>query len=292
MSVEIPTQNQKSMRNLLNVALKIPKERRIAVGVSALKLHETEVNFPESAVQSLYENNIAREVVREGRQFFAFIEDSARGFSQEEAVTARSKCDYELSLHRKADARRQQEQFSQLQQTLRTSNEEEMVRHRHSVRSQYKHELRTELDSVKRELYLFQEANAETDSEQVTTLRAELLRAHQRNSLSEQRLVSRPGEITDAAQRQESTNYQLELRSEQVTSMNQTTVSELQQELVNAESYVTPRRIHIPTPDFGAVGTGASIQPSTSQSPLRFSLTPAGTGLEAGIQVCLEHRRV
>eukprot|EP00971_Amphidinium_carterae_P294980 5857236-Amphidinium_carterae.1 len=103
------------------------------------------------------------------------------GFSQQEASTACNKCDYEFSLYRKADARRQQEQFSQLQQTLRTSK---------------------------------------------------------------------------------------------------TTVSELQQELVNAERSVTPRRIHIPTPDFGAMGTGASIQPSLVEQVLKLE-----------VQVCMEQRQ-
>eukprot|EP00971_Amphidinium_carterae_P231654 4597440-Amphidinium_carterae.1 len=57
--------------------------------------------------------------------------------------------------------------------------------------------------------------------------------------------------------------------------MGQTTVAELQQELLNSESYVTPRRIHINTPDFGA----AALSMPTSKSPLRYSMTP---GLDAG----------
>eukprot|EP00971_Amphidinium_carterae_P023554 464719-Amphidinium_carterae.2 len=117
-----------------------------------------------------HEHTVAREVLRQGRQFYSYIEQQARGFSQEEAHIARNKFDHELSLYRKADARRQQEQFSELQRTLRSSNEEEMARHSHSVRDQYQHEFRTELDSVKRELDLFQEANAENDVEQVRTL--------------------------------------------------------------------------------------------------------------------------
>eukprot|EP00971_Amphidinium_carterae_P241821 4801690-Amphidinium_carterae.1 len=56
---------------------------------------------------------------------------------------------------------------------------------------------------------------------------------------------------------------------EQVTSMSQTTVAELQQELLNAESYVTPRRIHINTPDFGAAAL--SLLP-TSKPPMCFSI--------------------
>eukprot|EP00971_Amphidinium_carterae_P121037 2397775-Amphidinium_carterae.1 len=58
--------------------------------------------------------------------------------------------------------------------------------------------------------------------------------------------------------------------------MNQTTIIELQQELVNAKNVVTPRRIHIPT------RKGAATQPLTSQPPLRFSLTPTRTGPVAG----------
>eukprot|EP00971_Amphidinium_carterae_P022759 448608-Amphidinium_carterae.1 len=142
-----------------------------------------------------------------------------------------------------------------------------MVRHRQNVRDQYQHEFRTELDSVKRELDLFQEANAENDEEQVRTLHDELLCANQRNALSEQRLVTQLGEFNDTV---------LQFKGKR------TTIAELQQELVHAKSYVTPRKIHIPTPDFGAVGMGASIQLSNSKSPLRFSLTPPGTGLEAG----------
>eukprot|EP00971_Amphidinium_carterae_P092657 1835093-Amphidinium_carterae.1 len=137
-----------------------------------------------------HEHNVAREVVREGRQFFAFIEDRARGFSQEEAVTAREKCDYGLSLYRKSDARRQQEHFSQLQQTLRTSNEEEMARSRLNLRSQYQLEFRSELDSVKKGV-------------------------EHRSSLSEQRLLSKIGEIRDVAQTHQNVNHQLELRMEQ-----------------------------------------------------------------------------
>eukprot|EP00971_Amphidinium_carterae_P178804 3546579-Amphidinium_carterae.3 len=171
-----------------------------------------------------HEQLIAHEVVREGRQFFAFIQQRARGFSLEEANIACNKCDYELSLYRNADARRQQEQFSELQRTLRSSNEEEMARHCHNVRDLFQHEFRTELDSVKRELDLFQEANTKNDEEQARTLRDELLGANQRNSRSEQRLVAQLGEITDAVQRQEGTNYQLELRLEQVTSITSTRV--------------------------------------------------------------------
>eukprot|EP00971_Amphidinium_carterae_P263705 5231711-Amphidinium_carterae.2 len=91
------------------------------------RLSCVECNARDFKIVAEHEHNIAQEVVREGRQFFAFIEDRARGFSQEEATTARERCDYELSLYRKADARRQQKHFSQLQQTLRTSNEEEMA---------------------------------------------------------------------------------------------------------------------------------------------------------------------
>eukprot|EP00971_Amphidinium_carterae_P248381 4930995-Amphidinium_carterae.1 len=49
-----------------------------------------------------------------------------------------------------------------------------MAPNRQSLRSQYQLEFRTELDSVKRELTMFQEANAENDSEQVIALRDEL----------------------------------------------------------------------------------------------------------------------
>eukprot|EP00971_Amphidinium_carterae_P079345 1569849-Amphidinium_carterae.2 len=66
---------------------------------------------------------------------------------------------------------------------------------------------------------------------------------------------------------------------EQVTSMSQTTVAELQQELLNAESYVTPRKLHLNTPDFGAI---AIFPLPTSKSPLRYSMTPSATGLKAG----------
>eukprot|EP00971_Amphidinium_carterae_P319492 6349663-Amphidinium_carterae.1 len=120
-----------------------------------------ECNACDLKIVAEHEHNVAREVVREGRQFFACIEDRARGFSQEEATTARETCDYELTLNRKADARRQQEHFSQVQQTLRTSNEEDII-----LRDQYQYEFRTELDSVKKELHMFQEANADNASEQ------------------------------------------------------------------------------------------------------------------------------
>eukprot|EP00971_Amphidinium_carterae_P128430 2544113-Amphidinium_carterae.2 len=85
------------------------------------KLSSVECNARDLHMMAEHEHHIAQEVVREGRQFFAFIEDRARGFQSRrflEAATAREKCDYELSLYRKADARRQQEHFSQLQQTF------------------------------------------------------------------------------------------------------------------------------------------------------------------------------
>eukprot|EP00971_Amphidinium_carterae_P044486 874893-Amphidinium_carterae.1 len=69
------------------------------------RLSCVERNAHDLHLMAEHEHNIAREVVREGRQFFAFIEDRARGFGQEEAVTAREKCDYALTLYRKADAR-------------------------------------------------------------------------------------------------------------------------------------------------------------------------------------------
>eukprot|EP00971_Amphidinium_carterae_P083496 1652900-Amphidinium_carterae.1 len=56
--------------------------------------------------------------------------------------------------------------FSQLQQTLRTSNEGDMARTHQSLRDQYPYEFRTELDSVRKELHMFQEANADNASEQ------------------------------------------------------------------------------------------------------------------------------
>eukprot|EP00971_Amphidinium_carterae_P326037 6456648-Amphidinium_carterae.4 len=206
------------------------------------------------------------EVVKEGRQFYAFIEDRARGFSLEEATNAREKCDYELSVYRRADARRQQEHFSHLQQSLKSSNEEELAQARQSMRSQYQQEFRTELDSVRKELNMFQKASAENASEQVVALQDELLCAEQRSSLSEQRYLSQIGEMNDWAQRQQNLNNQLELRMEQVTSMSRTTVAELQQELVNAESYNTP--------DFGV---DALSLPSSK--PLFYSVTP---GHDAG----------
>eukprot|EP00971_Amphidinium_carterae_P245810 4881857-Amphidinium_carterae.2 len=85
------------------------------------QLRCAECNMSDLQHIAEHEHNIAREVVREGRQCFSYIEQQARGFSQEEANTARNKCDHELSLYRKADARRQQEQFSELQRTLRLS---------------------------------------------------------------------------------------------------------------------------------------------------------------------------
>eukprot|EP00971_Amphidinium_carterae_P158797 3148482-Amphidinium_carterae.1 len=88
--------------------------------------------------------------------------------------------------------------------------------------------------------------------EQVVALQDELLCAEQRSSLSEQAYISHIGEMNERAQRQQNLTNQQELRVEQVTSMSQSTVESLQQELVNAKSYVTPRRIHINTPDFGA----------------------------------------
>eukprot|EP00971_Amphidinium_carterae_P213058 4228862-Amphidinium_carterae.1 len=119
------------------------------------------------------------------------------------------------------------------------------------MRSQYLQEFRTELDSVRKELSMFQKASTENASEQVVALHDKLLCAEHRSSLSEQRLLSQIGEMNDRAQMQQNLNNQLELRMEQVTSMSQTAVAELQQELVNAESYVTPRKIHTNTPDFG-----------------------------------------
>eukprot|EP00971_Amphidinium_carterae_P263704 5231711-Amphidinium_carterae.1 len=62
---------------------------------------------------------------------------------------------------------------------------------------------------------MFQEANAENASEQVVALQDKLLYAEQRSSLSEQRYLSKIGEISNQAQRQQNLNHQLELRMEQ-----------------------------------------------------------------------------
>eukprot|EP00971_Amphidinium_carterae_P028475 560352-Amphidinium_carterae.1 len=223
-----------------------------------------------------YESRVAHEVVHEGRHFFSYVEQQAREFSrEEEANTECNMFDHEFKLYRRADARRQQEQFSDLQRRLKSAHAEEMVRHRRTLKERYQHEFRTEVDSVQRELNIFQEASAETTeaAEQVRTLRDELLCVQQRNSLSEQRLRAELGQFADEAQRHEATNYQLELQVEQVTSMNQTTISELQQELINLEApIVTPGTGQIDTPDFGAVSIGAAIPLSSINARFAGSL--------------------
>eukprot|EP00971_Amphidinium_carterae_P134673 2669002-Amphidinium_carterae.1 len=71
--------------------------------------------------------------------------------------------------------------------------------------------------------------------------------------------------------------------------MNQTTISELQQELINLEAPImTPRTSQIDTPDFGAVSMGAAIQLSSINSPLKFSMTPTEQGFEHGSSSVVE----
>eukprot|EP00971_Amphidinium_carterae_P213059 4228862-Amphidinium_carterae.2 len=52
-----------------------------------------ECNARDFKIVAEHEHSVAQEVVQEGQKFFAFIEDRARGFSLEEATSAREKCD-------------------------------------------------------------------------------------------------------------------------------------------------------------------------------------------------------
>eukprot|EP00971_Amphidinium_carterae_P216128 4290040-Amphidinium_carterae.1 len=64
------------------------------------------------------EHGTAQTVLREGREFYSYVENQARGFGQEESPAAHAHVDRELRRYRQADAQRQQQQFSVLQKTL------------------------------------------------------------------------------------------------------------------------------------------------------------------------------
>eukprot|EP00971_Amphidinium_carterae_P306261 6086394-Amphidinium_carterae.1 len=49
------------------------------------------------------EHNAARSILAEGRQFYVYIEQQARGLSQAESNAARSNADLELRRYRQAD---------------------------------------------------------------------------------------------------------------------------------------------------------------------------------------------
>eukprot|EP00971_Amphidinium_carterae_P157460 3121551-Amphidinium_carterae.1 len=83
-----------------------------------------------------------------------------------------------------------------------------MARTRQTLADQYQYEFRTELDSVKKELEMFQRVSTENASEQVVALRDELMCAEQRSSLSAQRFLTQIGEASERAQRYQNLNHQ------------------------------------------------------------------------------------
>eukprot|EP00971_Amphidinium_carterae_P205738 4083009-Amphidinium_carterae.3 len=124
---------------------------------------------------------------------------------------------------------------------FKSLHEESMEHNRHTLDERYRHEFRTEFSSVQRELEMFQEAHA--DSETINMLQDELLCQEQRSSLSDQRLLVEIGQVRqviDRCQRQENTTIQLEQRFEQL------------------ELPVTPR-CKIETKDFGLVSMEHTI---------------------------------
>eukprot|EP00971_Amphidinium_carterae_P268329 5323684-Amphidinium_carterae.1 len=72
-----------------------------------LEEHLAEVTRREVRVtrggQPTHEHGTAQTVLREGREFYPYVENQARGFGQEESQAAQAHVDRELRRYRQAD---------------------------------------------------------------------------------------------------------------------------------------------------------------------------------------------
>eukprot|EP00971_Amphidinium_carterae_P251736 4997998-Amphidinium_carterae.1 len=86
------------------------------------KLQFTEQNMTDLRRVAECEDHAACEVLQQGRAFYSYVEQQAKGFSHEEHRVARDKREQKLRMYRQVDARRQQQhQFSELQHSSRRS---------------------------------------------------------------------------------------------------------------------------------------------------------------------------
>eukprot|EP00971_Amphidinium_carterae_P131339 2601336-Amphidinium_carterae.1 len=109
------------------------------------------------------EHNAATSILAEGRQFYVYVEQQARGFSQAESDAARSNAEIELRRYRQADVVRQQHLLANLKSRMEQANREALDAHRLAVCERYRTEFVTELSSVQQQLEMLQQAHADNN---------------------------------------------------------------------------------------------------------------------------------
>eukprot|EP00971_Amphidinium_carterae_P149755 2969067-Amphidinium_carterae.1 len=236
------------------------------------RLECTENNLRDLAKVAEYEHGAAQKVLRDGREFYSYVGNQARGFGQEETQAARDHVDRELRRYRQADAVRQQQQFSDLQRNLGVASESAVEQNRRTLNERYKEELKYELCSVNRELDVLRESHTSDDT--TRELRDELLVEEQNRWLRGRHFEEELAQAQDRTSHYEQHSFQIEERLAQLHLLLSTSLSELQQQLMDMDSLNTPR-MKIDTPDFGAISMSlnASSAPMSSfASPERNSL--------------------
>eukprot|EP00971_Amphidinium_carterae_P273972 5437517-Amphidinium_carterae.1 len=135
------------------------------IAILKAKSQFTERNMSDLRRVVTCEHTAACEVLQQGRAFYSYVEQPAKGFNQEESRMARDNFDQELRMYRQADARRQQQQFSKLQHSLRCSQEEATDRMKRAWSDPYEHEFRTELKSLHHELETVKQTHTDDDTD-------------------------------------------------------------------------------------------------------------------------------
>eukprot|EP00971_Amphidinium_carterae_P214718 4260878-Amphidinium_carterae.1 len=91
------------------------REEAAEIATLTAQLSCAESNIRDLEQVSAFEHNVARSILTEGRQFYLYVEQQAKGFSQAEANAARSNADIELRRYREADVVTQQRLLASLE---------------------------------------------------------------------------------------------------------------------------------------------------------------------------------
>eukprot|EP00971_Amphidinium_carterae_P326765 6457766-Amphidinium_carterae.1 len=131
------------------------------IEVLTAKLGCAESNIHDLEKVAEHEHSVARCILTEGRQFYAYVEQQARGFSQAESHAARSNADLELRRYRQADVVRQQQLLENLERQMERTNQGVLEQHRLAVGERYRTEFVAELSSVQQQVKMLRQAHAD-----------------------------------------------------------------------------------------------------------------------------------
>eukprot|EP00971_Amphidinium_carterae_P050345 991896-Amphidinium_carterae.3 len=237
------------------------------IAVLTARLGCAESNMQDLEKFAEHEHNVAKCILTEGRQFYVYVEQQARGFSQAESNAARSNADIELRRYRQADVVRQQHLLGNLERQMEQANKEALDQHRLTVGERYRTEFVAKLSSVQQQIEMM-----------------EVLCERQRRAIDNRRLEELIAVAEDRSRQQEHHSNQLEQRLKQVSEMHDASLAEVLAEMEELEALSTPRFNKIDTPEFGVqfLKTAVDGQTTPTQTQTASFPNPAGSCKDCG----------